>query len=326
MGIMFLFVLAGCGEQSQEDVVSDLGKKMDKLNGYKTSAVMTFMHGDKKQSYHAEIWYKKPSYYKVVLTDDKKENKQMIIRNKDGVYVLTPALNKSYKFESDWPNNRSQYYLYQSLAQDILNDESPTFESKDNKFVFKTKTNYPTKELAFQKIALTKKDLLPSSVQVMDKDMNVVVDIAFKDFKTDPEFDKDAFNVKKNMTSANLKDVKTMAPKEKEFKVFRPTVTLPNTKLAESKQEMTNDEKKFVLKYSGDKSFTLIETKSAVAKAGTTVAAMGEPANLGFTIGTMTENSLSWSNEGMDFYLASTKLSPIEMQEIAQSVNGQVTK
>ena len=30
---------------------------------------------------------------------------QIIIRNADGVYVLTPALNQVYKFKGDWPLN-----------------------------------------------------------------------------------------------------------------------------------------------------------------------------------------------------------------------------
>jgi hypothetical protein len=40
----------------------------------------------------------------------------------------------------------------------------------------------------------------------------------------------------------------------------------------------------------------------------------------------MTKNSLAWSKDGMDFYLVSDKLSADEMQEIAQSVSGKVTK
>ncbi|MFC7394901.1 LolA family protein [Scopulibacillus cellulosilyticus] len=325
LGIMFLVVLTGCGEKSQKHVVSDLGKKMEEIKGYKTNAVMTFMHGNKKQSYHAEIWYKKPSYYKVVLQDNKKENKQMIIRNKDGVFVLTPALNKSYRFESDWPNNRSQFYLYQSLAKDILNDESASFESKDDKYIFKTKTNYPTKDLSNQKISLLKKDLAPKSVQVMDKDMNVIVDVNFKDFKMNPSFGKDDFDVKKNMTTAKLEEP-TMAANNQEFKVSYPTVKLPNTKLSVMKPEVTSDQKKFVLKYKGDKAYTLIETKSNAALTSSPVMAMGEPVNLGFTIGTMTDHSLSWSYDGMDYYLASSKLTDEDMQNIARSTNGKLTK
>ena len=35
------------------------------------------------------------------------------------VRVLTPSLNKSFKFQSDWPYNNSQVYLLQTLLSDI---------------------------------------------------------------------------------------------------------------------------------------------------------------------------------------------------------------
>ena len=40
----------------------------------------------------------------------------------DGVYVLTPSLNKSFKFQSDWPYENSQIYLLNALIKDIEKD------------------------------------------------------------------------------------------------------------------------------------------------------------------------------------------------------------
>ena len=31
-----------------------------------------------------------------------KDQSQIILRNEEGVFVLTPALNKSFRFQSDW--------------------------------------------------------------------------------------------------------------------------------------------------------------------------------------------------------------------------------
>ena len=41
--------------------------------------------------------------------------KPIILRNSEGIYVLTPSLNKSFKFQSEWPYNSSQTYLLQTL-------------------------------------------------------------------------------------------------------------------------------------------------------------------------------------------------------------------
>lgn len=325
IGAMLLVLLSGCIKKSEKDVVSDLGKRVENLSGYKTEATMTFQHSGKKQTYHADIWFKKPSYYKVVLSDGKKENTQMILRNKDGVFVLTPSLNKSYRFDSDWPNNRSQAYLYHSLAKDILNDPDPSFQAKDNHYIFKTKTNYNTTELANQQITL-KKDLTPSGVQVMDKDMNVIVNVAFKKFKLNPNFNKKAFDVKSNMTAARIDNAASASSQPDGFKLNYPTVKFAKTRLSVMKPENTGGKQKYVLKYTGKSPFTLIESKSEVAASSVPVTALGDPANLGFTVGSITGRSLSWSSGGTDYYLASSKLNQDELIEVAQSLNGKVIK
>ena len=46
---------------------------------------------------------------------EKSQYKQIILKNPEGVFVVTPALNKSFKFQSDWPNNTSQIYLLKAV-------------------------------------------------------------------------------------------------------------------------------------------------------------------------------------------------------------------
>ncbi len=328
VSIMLLFVLAGCGTKSQKDVVTDLGNKLDKMEGYKTNALLTFKQGKKNQTYQAEIWFKKPSYYRVVLSDMKKQNTQMILRNKEGVYVLTPQLNKTYKFDSNWPNNRSQAYLFQSLANDIMNDADSTFTSKNNQYIFKTKTSYQTKELANQQITL-KKDLTPTSVKVMDKDMNVVVDVTFKNFQVDPKLSTSDFNVKENMTTSSLEKSQSTSGKvasSTSFEVAYPTIKLEGTKMKEMKSVTTGGSKKFILRYSGKKPYTLIESQSQVMSTSSPVQVSGEPVNMGSGVATLGENSLTWSHGGTDYYLVSDKLTDQEMQDVARSVAGKVEK
>ena len=327
LSVLLLFALTACG-QSRDDIIEKLSKKVDHLNGYTTKAMMTFKHGDKQQKYQAEIWYKKPNYYKVVLRDENGQNPQMIIRNKDGVFLLTPALNKKYHFESDWPHNRSQYYLYQSLVKDIVNDSTAKFKADDENYEFTTKTHYPTKMLAYQKISFKKGSLAPLGVKVMDRDMNVIIDVVFKDFNFKPKFDSDAFDVDKNELSMKLDmDLPAMASKKQPFEILKPTRQFKNTELAYTQELKEDGKQKFILKYTGDKAFTLIESKSEAAKE-TMALSMNDAdlIDLGFAVGILTDHSLSWSENGVDFYLVSEKLSKDEMKEVAQSVVGKVNK
>jgi len=328
LSIFFIVALTACGDQSQEDVRKALDDKMGDLTSYKAEAKMTLTTGSEPQVYDVEIWYQQPSYYRVNLKNGQKDQNQMILRNDEGVFVLTPALNKSFRFQSDWPKNSSQAYLYESLVKDILNDSSAVFKATKNHYVFETKTNYQnSKMLPKQEITLNKKDLSPVVVKVMDTDMNPLLTVEFSKVEFNPKFDKDAFDTAKNMTAAQL-DVPTMAEgNDGVFEVMYPLDLPAGIEPTEEKEIATEDGKRIILTYGGEKSFTLIQEKARVLPATSTAMFVeGEPVDLGFAIGALTENSLSWSYKGVDFMIASNDLTSEEMMMIARSVQGTSVK
>ena len=252
-GIMLLLALSACGQKSQADVVTALNKKMEEMKGYKAHAKMTLQMGDNPQVYNVEIWHKNPSYYRVNLKNQEKDQSQMILRNDEGVYVLTPALNKSFKFQSEWPENSSQAYLYESLVKDITEDKAAKFKEVDNQYVFETKTRYQNnKMLPYQQVTLNKKDLAPVSVKVMDSDNNVLVSVEFSDVKFNTSFDKDAFDMEKNMTSAQL-EVPVMAEvQDQNFSVKYPA-DINGISLLDEKEVKTDKGQRVVLTYEGER-------------------------------------------------------------------------
>ena len=91
-----------------------------------------------------------------------------MLRNDEGVFVLTPRLNKVFRFQSDWPANQGQVYLYQTLIQSILLDNSRQFAVDNDAYVFDVMANYQNGSLARQKIWLNKSDYAPRQVEVSD--------------------------------------------------------------------------------------------------------------------------------------------------------------
>lgn len=327
-GIMLLLVLSACGQKSQADVTAALKKKLSDLQGYKAQATMTLYAGDKPSTYNVDIWYKKPGFYRIHLKNANQQLSQMILKNKEGVFVLTPQLNKSYRFQSDWPKNGSQWYLYESLVTDILNDPGPSFQTGDGTYVFKTKTNYKHSDLKTQKITLSQNDLKPISVKIMNGDNKVIVDMRFKNITFDPSFDNGAFDLQKNMTSAKLEGSPTVKTggKSSAFTVLYPT-NLPAKTTMSAKKVVTDGSKKYVLQYTGARPFTLIEQKSESWSDTVEPATVsGQPVNLDFAIGHMTKNSISWTYDGTDFFLASKDLSQPQLVSLARSVLGRQKK
>src|SRR5699024_2683778 len=99
-----VLLLSTCGEKSQEDVVKKIDKKLEEMKGYKLKAEMKMNTGQEDQTYNNDAWHKKKDFYRVALSHNKDEkSSQMILKNEDGEYVLTPSLNKSIKCQTKRP-------------------------------------------------------------------------------------------------------------------------------------------------------------------------------------------------------------------------------
>ncbi len=323
MCLCALVILSACGAKSKEEVTADLSEKAEEVIGYKAKAKMTLQAGEEKQIYNVDVWNREHQFYRVALSTDKKDQNQMILKNETGVYVLTPALNKSFKFQSDWPRNSSQAYLYESLVKDILADKEASFKETDQHFVFETKTRYPNSHmLPFQEIRFKKKDLTPVSVKVMDPDHKPLVTVEFSKMEFDAKIDKESFDVKKNMTGAQLEMPVMAQPEDKELAVRYPDTKMTGSSLSEENEIITANGTRVVLTYGGDKSFTIVQEKAEVLPAASMQVheVSGEIADLGGSFGVISEHSLSWSHEGVDFMIASKDLSKAEMIEVARSM------
>lgn len=364
--IITSLVLAACGKKDANGVVKDLDKTVAQLESYQGSGTMTLYTGDKPQEYKVEVWYQNPSFYRIALTNAQKDITQIVLRNDQGVYVLTPSLNKSFRFQSDWPENQGQVYLYQTLARSILSDSSRQFESDKDSYIFEVAANYNTHALVRQKIWLAKDNYAPKQVQVSDGEAKVVVEVKFDSFDFDAKFDEKSFDMQHNLDAAaeqsqgTLLEVdengmlveKTPAddaaavgdgsepttgelamPGDKAdsasmepFGVIVPTY-LPDGVLYEDDTVLENDERSTVLlRYGGTYQFTLTESHSPDRTAS---LVPGEVIDMGFTVGLLTGDALqtlTWTVDGLEFRITSEDLPVTEMIKIAASMQDQTGK
>lgn len=111
------------------------------------------------------------------------------------VSVVTPSLNKSFKFQSDWPYNNSQVYLLNSILEDLLEDEDREFKTKDDGYYFTSNVHYPNnKSLVRQKVYLDKDGNI-TKTEVVDKEDNVQIVMEFKNQEFNKKFDKNYFEL-----------------------------------------------------------------------------------------------------------------------------------
>ena len=323
-----ILVVSACGGKSQESVVKKISEKLEDVNGYKVEAQMTMKTGQEERNYEIDVWYKKGEndFYRVGLQNAEEDSGQVILKNEEGVFVLNPALNKSFKFQTDWPDNSSQPYLYQSLVHDVMNDKEAEFSADDDHYIFFTKTNYQNNtNLPYQEVYFDKKNYIPTAVKIMDKDKNPLVVVEFKSMDINPVFQDNDF--KQESILQGGKSEESVAKMMDDLAVMYPTETL-GAELVEKEEVELEDGKRVIMTFKGEKNFSLIQEKMTAVPttAGFVEEVNGDIVNLGYTIGAITNNGIEWSYNGTDFFLASEDMTIEELIEVAVSVQGQEVK
>lgn len=321
---IFLFILigivilsAGCGKYSESDIINDLDKKINKLSGYKLDGDLEIVNNDEVYKYKVESSYKKDDLYKVSLTNTSNNYEQVILKNTDGVYVLTPSLNKSFKFQSDWPNSNSQIYLLQSIIEDINDDKDKEFKETKNSYIFTTDVDYPNnKKLIKQKITFDKK-LNLKKVVVYNGENVPLMTFKVTNIDYSPTFKKNNFKV-----NEVLKTVKTETTKETSAlnDTIYPLALPDGTKLVNEEKVEKTDGNRIIMTFDGDKPFLLVEETASIEDEMTIVPTYGEPHMLMDTVGAMTENSLTWTSGGIEYYIVSDVMNQDELLEVAKSI------
>ena len=315
LGVLCLF---GCGKADQSNVKDEFVKNISKKNSYLVKGTMNIISNEDTFSYNVTV-AKSNDNYRVNLVNTINNHEQVILRSNNEVYVVTPSLNKSFKFQSEWPDNGSQAYLLNSLVNDINNDSESKAEADGDGFVISSKVNYPNNaNLVSEKIYLDKKSNL-KKVEVLDKDGKVKITVNYTSIDFKPTFKDDYFKLESLIDEECCKDKETSALMDD---IVYPLYLPSNTYLSTKDTVNTESGNRVLLTFTGDSPFTLIEEKTVANSEFEIIPVYGEPLMLSETMGALSSNSLYFTSNNVDFYLSSDKLSGNELLTIAESITG----
>ena len=195
-------VLSSC-ERGQK-VVQDFPSVISSLESYKVTGKLYSMFPSGTKECLVTVYYKQPDFYRVEVDNETLNEKQIVIKNKDGVEILVPSVNKSFKVKSSWPLNSSYPYLLQSLSKDIISDDTKTQTKEENFTTLTVKTKMfedanPTEE----KIVFNNKTGYPEEVYVYDDSHNLISKFVYEKIEVDINIDNDLFNPVKTLESLN---------------------------------------------------------------------------------------------------------------------------
>ena len=339
-----LFLLGGCGNRSEKDIINDLTKKINASKSYYIEGTLEIVNNEDVYTYDVNVSYSAKNNYKVDLVNKVNNHEQIILRNSDGVYVITPKINKSFKFQSDWPYNNSQVYLLGPLLEDITNDEKREFTKVDDGYKLVVAANYPNNSKLVKQEILLDKNANIKKVTVLDKDNNPAITMKFDKIDLKSKFKDSYFDLKeiidvkedntpsedntttenKNTNANNNKEQKDSTKTEETSSiedVIYPMYLPSNTHLSNKEKVTKESGERLILTFDGDNPFMLIEETIAKEKEHLIVPTYGDLELMASTVAIVNENSVNWIDNNIEYYVVSDKLSKQELLNIARSIS-----
>lgn len=322
--LISVFLLTGCGKVDEEELVKNFKEQVDSSKSYIAQSSMEIYNGEDTFEYDIKVYYMDDDYFKVDMVNTLSNHEQVILRNDGDVYVVTPSLNKSYKFESEWPYNSSQSYILNSLVRDMENNKILEFKEEDNGYSLKVEVDYPNNNNLEYEILYFDKKMNLNMVAVYDTEDIMAIKVTFNKIDYKANLKKNDFDVEnlidENCCSGMVDDDATEETSTLDEIVY-PLYVPANTFLKNRETVSTEEGERVILTFNGDKNFVLIEEVANISEEFEIIPVYGDPLMLSNTIGALSTNSLSWSHNNVDYYLASNDLSTSEILSIADSLS-----
>ena len=165
-------------------------------------------------------------------------------------------------------------------------------------------------------------DLVIQKVEILNEDNISLMTFIPSNTNYKPYFDESYFEVNSIINNSEEKenDQKEVTTSKLDDIIY-PLYIPVGTVLTDEEKVSKTDGERVILTFGGDKSFTLVEETTMKEKEFTVVPTYGEPYLLIDTVAALSENSINWISNGIEYYIVSDSLEQNELIEVARSVN-----
>ncbi len=318
--LIAISLITGCGKKDNERIKTSFINKINETKSYLLKANMEVYNEEETFTYTIEASYLKDNFYKVKMINQTNNHEQILLRNKDAVYVVTPSLNKSFKFQSKWPDNSSQSYLLKQIVKDITNDTNSEIKELDGNIIIKSAVNYPNNpELKYQNTTIDKDGNIKSN-EVYDEQNNIKIKVLFMNVDYKVSLKEQDFKIEDYIKENECQDCEEEKKTSVIDNIIYPLFIPSNTYLTSSDKVATENGDRVILTFSGDKNFVLIEEASNIADEFEIIPVYGDPLIISDTVGAMGANSLMWTKNDISYYLTGNDLTTKELLSIGESI------
>lgn len=305
--------------KKEQNLVSSFSENVNKLNTYKLSGTLesNFPSGTKVSN--VTVYYKKPDLYRVELILPNSLEKQVILKNNEGVYVLIPSINKNFKVSSKWPLTSSYPYLLQSLSKDMIADQDKKMEITENYTEYQLKAKlFDNAEETYQKIIFDNKTGYPQEVSIYKIDNTLITHFKVESLELDIELKDELFE--NNKTMETLKEVLPDEGIEFDRALSYPTYCPEGLMLKEEVKTGSETNKRIILTYSGTSFITILEEFITPQETLKTEYIDGDIYVLGGVAAIVSEDTIKFYEAGIEYTLASINTDKTELVWIGDSL------
>ncbi len=304
---------------------SDVGDKLDQINqnlvAYHMEATMDLLNDEETRSYFVTTDYNKKNeqdYFRISLLDKNINQEQILLRNQNGVYVLTPMLNQVYQFKGNYPLNSPKPYLYHSLLE-VFNGDHEVQNLEDGYLISSTPSYENAPEWVKQDIKLSS-DLKPVWVNIYNANNEIVVKVTFSKVDLEPTYTDTYFDVSENMKQSRENISSTSTINEEDLPLIPSNGEVYGT-LKEQTQATVNGKTVFILTYDGDKPFTVVQSILQDSEEISLKEVSGNIIEFAYGVGYVNGYNLTYLYNGVSIDIYSETLSVNEMISIANSMD-----
>lgn len=319
--ICLMFCLVSCNKTPKK--VESFPEYVSNLETYKLTGKLYTMFPTGTKESLITVYYQQPDLYRVEIDNHSNGDKQIILKNTDGVFVLVPSVNKSFKLNSGWPINSSYPYLLQSLSKDFVNDENKVITKDEEKTTIEMNTKmFENANVTKQKMIFDNKKKIPDEVLVYDEKQNLITRFVVLNFEENTDLRIDLFQKEETMTSC----FETYSQIEHKRENTYPTYYPNNTKLSNEKTINNNESKTTIMTFSGDLNYTIIEEYIITSTKEVIDYVDGDIYVIGDFVGIVNGNNITFLSNGIEYYIASNDVNILEMFKMGNSLVVETSK
>ena len=315
--MLLTFTMISC--KKNQDKVASFPEIVNDLKSYKLTGTLESHFPSGSKVSNVTVYYKNPDLYRVELVLPNSLEKQVILKNTGGVYVLIPSLNKKFKVSSNWPMTTSYPYLLQSLSKDFIADEEKQVETTEEFTTYKLKVKlFDNVEDMYQKIIFDNKTGFPTEVCVYKNDDTLISHFKVSTLETDIDINDELFE--NNKTMETLKEVMAEDILDFDRAMSYPTYCPTGLVLKEEVKTGTGNEQRIILTYSGSSFITIIEKFITPYETVKTEYIDGDIYILGGVAAIVNNESIKFYEAGIEYTIASSNTDKLELVWIGDSL------